>query len=715
MPEAFNPAVLPGDNMSPDTIDAAAAGMGTVGTKVSAQGGTVLTAWQKISASYHAPEEDSLFHAMNPVKTEAEKFGTDVATVSAALTTFAEEVRTIKAAVATLRADAATFRADIADGVAKTHVGAQGATSTTKIDWHEDPASVAANDALRNRAATQQEALWAAERKCANAIYDVIGHAHVQAASEANGNRGYGVDEIPDGAEMPWGAKVERTENCGEKIVYGVGDGASTMVGGIAGFFGAGYEPGTDLWDWKWDASWSTMGNTWKGLGMFAVGVGSMAVPFGREQAALTPGPLGQFVRDSQKSVDAMVAGLVAIDLYADDPLHKWKEDGFRAFGESVFNIATLVVAPTKIGNLGRAGRVGAATTRVSEALARAAQASAQAAKALAGPTVAALARLTRAADLDSTVKIEQVDIPSVGRDHVSTDVPNTGHRDGADAPPPRDHADDRAPADPRQESAPRPGQEVTVPDRGASTDGPDPRSSTDARSDGSGADRREGAGVDRGDGSPADRTDVTDAGRSDSSPVDRADSPADRGDGSPDAADPKPADTTPQNDPALAKTDPAVLSQVDQIRRDVGPELQKQADEAWQRAVTRADAEGVAKTPQRLGSYAHKELADWLQDNRGTLVAPGSGYRIRPEASFDLLGPTNPGARGSIRPDIVIERSTSAGGYQVVHVIDLKTGKAGIGKGWETHVQDWLKPLYPSETLRPTVPSTPPVPVPVR
>src|SRR5690606_38357112 len=94
--------------------------------------------------------------------------------------------------------------------------------------------------------------LWEAERRCAKAIYDIIGYPHIEAATDANPD-GYGVDEIPEGAETPWGQPVEKTENCGESVVSGVKgfvwDGI--IVGGIWGTvegLGAltlGYNPAT--------------------------------------------------------------------------------------------------------------------------------------------------------------------------------------------------------------------------------------------------------------------------------------------------------------------------------------------------------------------------------------------------------------------------------------------------------------------------------------
>jgi len=670
MPSKINTAVMPGDNMTPETIESAARSMSTVGTEVSSQGGTVLTTWQKISASYHAPEEDTLFHAMNPVKTEAEAFGTDVGTVSTALTTFASEVRTIKTAVAAIRAEAATFLGGIEGGVEKKHYGRTGVVSTETIEWHEDQASVNANNDLIRRTNDQQEALWAAERKCANAIYDVIGHKHIEAASEANCQQGYGVDQIPDNADMPWGQTVAKTENCGETVVHGVANVVGGIASGFAGLAGFKYT-GTGLWDhwdWSWEHSGANAGEAWKGLGMFAVGVAT----FGPAGFALgtIPGPVGTFFRDSTFMVPAMVASLGSVDLYAEDPLHKWKENGLMAGSEAVTNIATLFVAPAKLGTAGKLGRAGEVAAKVTDPAYLAMQAS-RALKTLAGPTIESLSRFNKAIDLDGLTKLDtpEIDIPSVRREDVSTDTPNIGNHDrsdspnagnhdrtdtpndGTDAPPPRDYVDDQPSHGTRDETPPSPDHQPT-----------------------NGHDSADGA---------------ADGGTS-----------------------PKPADTTPVNDPSLDKTHDDVRAQVDQIRKDIGPELQHQADEAWKAAEARANAEGIQNpSAQRLGTYAHTEFGRWIDEHADTLIDSDSGYRIRAEASFDELGqPITVAEKGSIRPDLVIERQNDLGSWEVVHVADLKTGKAGIAARWELEAQGRLMPLYPSETLRPNkVPVTVP------
>ena len=83
----------------------------------------------------------------------------------------------------------------------------------------------------------------------------------------------------------------------------------------------------------------------------------------------------------------------------------------------------------------------------------------------------------------------------------------------------------------------------------------------------------------------------------------------------------------------------------------------------------------------------------------------------MRSEVSFDKFGDeVASGTKGSIRPDIIIERM-GPNGPEVVDVMDLKTGKAGIGTTWATHVKGWLDPLGAPQELRP-VKVPPPTPV---
>ena len=440
MPDPIDASAIPGDNLRPDMVDIAASEIETIGDDVSDQGGMVVTTWQRLAQHYEAPEAATLFGVMDPVKTNAETFGSNVDRVSSALKTYAAEVEPIKAELAKIKADAQNFVVAIAGGVEKTTYSRAGAI-TTNVEWHEDQDSVDANNDLIHRVNAQMILLWAAERKCANAIYDIIGFPHIEAATEDNPN-GYGVNEIPDGAETPWGKTVERTESCGEKAVNSVGhfvwDGV--IVGGIwgtvegLGSLTLGYNPQTGEW---FDGS--TYGAAWSNLGKLAVGLTVSSLP-GALMVASMPGPAGNFLRDCQMTVVDAGKGLLAWD--------KWKDDPAAAAGEAVFNVASILVP------------AGAATAPVRTSASTAAAAIRTTAKIIdvvdpasalikvgtAGARIAmpAIADLVKSIDLtkldlgnlDAAGKIDipelpkidtpRVEVPSVSNSDITLDTPNS-------------------------------------------------------------------------------------------------------------------------------------------------------------------------------------------------------------------------------------------------------------------------------------------------
>ena len=441
MPDHIDPAAIPGDNLRPDMVEIAANEIQTIGDEVSDQGGTVVTAWQRLAHHYEAPEATTLFGVMDPVKTHAETFGNNVDRVSSALRTYAAEVEPIKAELAKIKAEAQSFVASIAGGVEKTTFTRAGAISST-VEWHEDHDSVDANNDLIRRVNAQMVLLWAAERKCANAIYDIIGFPHIEAATEDNPN-GYGVTEIPDGAETPWGKTVERSESCGEKAAGAVGrfvwDGV--IVGGIwgtvegLGSLTLGYNPQTGEW---FDGD--TYGAAWGNLGKLAVGLAVTSLP-GTLMIANMPGPAGNFLRDCQMTVLNAGKGLLAWD--------KWKDDPAAAAGEATFNVASIIIP------------AGAATAPVRTSASTAAAAIRTAAKIIdvvdpasalikvgtAGARIAlpVIADLVKSVDLskidignlDAAGKIDipelpkvdapTIEVPAVARGDMTLDVPTTG------------------------------------------------------------------------------------------------------------------------------------------------------------------------------------------------------------------------------------------------------------------------------------------------
>jgi hypothetical protein len=440
MPDHIDPSAIPGDNLRPDMVEIAAGEIKSIGDDVSGQGGVVVSTWQRLANHYEAPEAGTLFGVMDPVKTNAETFDNNVDRVSSALSTYAAEVEPIKAELARIKAEAYAFVASIAGGVEKTTFSRAGAINTT-MEWHEDQDSVDANNDLIRRVNAQMVLLWAAERKCANAIYDIIGFPHIEAASDSNPN-GYGVTEIPDGAETPWGKTVERSESCGEKAVNAVGsfvwDGV--IVGGIwgtvegLGTLVLGYNPQTGEW-FDGDA----YGAAWSNLGKLAIGL-AVTGPLTAPLVAALPGPAGSFLRDCQMTVVNAGKGLIAWD--------KWKDDPAAAAGEATFNVASIVIP------------VGAATAPVRTSASTAAAAIRTAAKIIdvvdpasalikvgtAGARVAipAISDLVKSIDLskidlgnlDAAGKIDipegpkidapKVEVPAVSQSDMTLDTPNT-------------------------------------------------------------------------------------------------------------------------------------------------------------------------------------------------------------------------------------------------------------------------------------------------
>ena len=307
---------------------------------------------------------------------------------------------------------------------------------------HEDQDSVDANNDLISRVNAQMVLLWAAERTCANAIYDIIGFPHIEAATEDNPN-GYGVNEIPDGAETPWGKRVERSESCGEKAVGAVGNFVwdGVIVGGIwgsvvgLGTLTLGYNPQTGEW---FDGD--TYGAAWSNLGKLAVGLAVTSLP-GTLMIANMPGPAGSFLRDCQMTVLNTGKGLVAWD--------KWKDDPAAAAGEATFNVASIVIpAGAATAPVRTSGSTAAAAIRTAAKIIDVVDpASALIKVGTAGAKIAlpAIADLVKSVDLSKIdvgnldaagkidvpevpkVEVPAIEVPAVARGDMTLDSPGTG------------------------------------------------------------------------------------------------------------------------------------------------------------------------------------------------------------------------------------------------------------------------------------------------
>ena len=377
MPSAIDPTQIPGKDIDPDAIETNASTIGTIAGAVRDNGSNVQLKWQGMAGVYEAPESGTLLGLMQPVSSQATTAGDNLETVSGALKQFAADVRPIKNELDALRLQAEAFRAEIAGGVSvrelnPAYISAQGysgswgsygaaSTATQQADipqyrsvtreWHEVQDYVDRNNDLIAQVNAQQVALWDAERTAANKIRALYGASPLHAYESENDALGYGLSEIPEGTEMPWGAPVERSEGCGEATLnFVVKDflWEGLIVGGIwgtvegLGTLVLGYNPATGDW-----FSGDAYGAAWGSLGLL-VASGVMNSPVlgpllwadqGME-AFGGGGFLPQEVRDFKAQADeaALNTGkaLIAWDQWADDP--------GTALGESVFNVGTILI-----------------------------------------------------------------------------------------------------------------------------------------------------------------------------------------------------------------------------------------------------------------------------------------------------------------------------------------------------------------------------------
>lgn len=157
--------------------------------------------------------------------------------------------------------------------------------------------------------------------------------------------------------------------------------------------------------------------------------------------------------------------------------------------------------------------------------------------------------------------------------------------------------------------------------------------------------------------------------------------------------------------DPSDAK----VQQEVDQVRQQLEPELQRAADDAWARA--QADPDMAGATGQQLGTRSHQHFQNIIGERSADWFPEGSSYSLSTESSFKFDGVDShadlraaersgfpdqpPGAMrpadysdgGSLRPDVVLSRNDVP-----VSAFDLKTGQARMGTWWSHSVAHGLK-----------------------
>ncbi len=380
------PDNIPGLEIKPDNIDAAASTLESASTGMNTHAESIRTSWSRLPSVYQAPTGPTVHHAMAPAITSTTTFTWKLQRVAIALREFANQLRPLLAESKNIQTDAQAFRDEIDGGVwvslsetkkyegwyvsdsaaASTPGGPGGVTGpaasgamTVKdalaklrnagedvrrsgggieilASWKESSEHVDRNNRLLDRAADQYAKFSSVEADCANTI---------------NAERDSCVAPIvpveawqlkQDGdntADLPWGHRSEEDRNCGEGVWNGVGtgvkgifEGLGTLVGGFnpqrGGFFDGSAWLDGDVW-----------GSAWVGLGT-SLGSVILATSPAAQIAGAFPGPFHDFMTDANKNAGEFFKGFVAWD--------KWAENPAEAFGETLFNVATIVIPGPK-------------------------------------------------------------------------------------------------------------------------------------------------------------------------------------------------------------------------------------------------------------------------------------------------------------------------------------------------------------------------------
>ncbi|WP_375492697.1 hypothetical protein [uncultured Jatrophihabitans sp.] len=142
--------------------------------------------------------------------------------------------------------------------------------------------------------------------------------------------------------------------------------------------------------------------------------------------------------------------------------------------------------------------------------------------------------------------------------------------------------------------------------------------------------------------------------------------------------------------------------AQLDAVHGAIRSQLQREADGAWKAASDPTSARWQAyeaahggKPPSAAvqGTWAHTDLSSAVGARLQKTFPPGSGYRVQSEISFGDRGQVvSPGAKGSVRPDVIVEREVTLPNgrtqWKVDRVYDLKTGNAKITNKWARTVE---------------------------
>lgn len=280
------------------------------GAAIATAAGDVHSTFGGLQAFYEAPEADQLFATTQPVADRGVSLKSDLATITSALNTYAQDAEPLIEKLKQLKRDAGAFRVKIA----------------ADDEWREDGDLVGENNRRREEIAETWAAFQAVERACYNKIVALVGGAPLR-ADDGSGKAhtyGYDAEALKHAEGLPWGDPVEESvpwwyvhEHAWNFAKGFFVDGVGGTLKGLGTLFG---KDGLDAAE-----------ESWKGLGKVVTGL-ALAGPATAPVFLTVPeDKLPGWLRDSRAALPKAAEGLLAWD--------QWSEDPCRAAGTVSFNI----------------------------------------------------------------------------------------------------------------------------------------------------------------------------------------------------------------------------------------------------------------------------------------------------------------------------------------------------------------------------------------
>ncbi|TXS35977.1 hypothetical protein [Streptomyces sp. OR43] len=337
--EAVSPSGIPVFTGNLALLDTSVTALTKAAGSIATSAGDVHSSFGGLQAFYKAPEADQLFATTKPVADRGTSLKSDLATITAALSTYSNDAHPLVEKLKQLKLDADAFLVQIRDD----------------DKWREDGDLVDENNGRHAEIIETWTAFQAVERACHDKIVALVGGPalKIDDGSGKKGTYGYDAETLKHAEGLPWGDPVEESKPWWHVHEHAWDFVKGFFVDGVWGTIkGLGTLVGTDGWD--------SAKQAWSGLGKLATGLAITASPLGVAYWMTPEDQLPSYLRDSRTAMKETGKALLAWD--------QWGENPSRAAGAVTFNVITTVFTGGAGGAASGAGKAALAAKALSTA-----------------------------------------------------------------------------------------------------------------------------------------------------------------------------------------------------------------------------------------------------------------------------------------------------------------------------------------------------------